>query len=106
MLDALSLTNFFLMYFILSIPVFIYYVLKLVSVRKDNKILRCVRCGHSGRMPSLLINRELSIVTLFLLVTGVIPGLILLKWASRKYLCKICGTISRHLPSSETLADY
>jgi hypothetical protein len=101
-----SLADFFMMYFLLAIPALIYAVIKMVEVRRsEGKYLRCAHCGHSGKMTSVLVNKDIGYAVFFLLLLGVLPGVAFISWGSRRYPCKRCGTVSSHLSSSESLAN-
>ncbi len=101
-----SLAEFLLMYLLLAIPALVYAVVKLVEAGKDKgKFLRCAHCGHSGRMQTVLNNKEFSAAAYSLLLLGILPGVVFISWGSRKYPCRRCGTVSGHLSSSETLAN-
>jgi hypothetical protein len=102
-----SLAEFLLMYLLLAIPALIYAVVKMWELRKDKgKYLRCAHCGHAGRMYPVLKKKDFSSAAWFLLLLGILPGVIFISWGSRRYPCRRCGTVSRHLSSSETLANY
>lgn len=102
-----TLAEFLLIYVLFAIPALIYAVVKMVEGRKDKgKYLRCDHCGHSGRMPSILRNKEIRYGACILLLLAVLPGVVFISWGSRRYSCRHCGTVSRHLPSSESLASY
>ena len=102
-----SLFSFLVMYCLLAIPALVYAILKMVDARRDQgKYLRCDHCGHSGRMKSVLANRDVAYAAFFLLLLGVIPGVVFISWFSRKYPCRRCGKVSRHLPSSASLSQH
>jgi hypothetical protein len=102
-----SLAHFLLIYLLFGVPAVLYAFIVVVETRRDKGAFRrCDYCGHTGRMTSILQNNEICYAAGFLLLVGIVPGLIFLKWASGRYPCKVCGTISRHLSSSESLSDY
>ena len=102
-----SLAHFLLIYLLFGVPAVLYAFITVVEIRRDKGAFRrCDHCGHTGRMTSILQNNEICYAAGLLLLSGIIPGLIFLKWASRRYPCKVCGTISRHLSSSESLSEY
>ena len=102
-----SLSHFLMMYLLLGIPAVICALCMVVIARRDKGAFRrCSHCGHSGRMHSILQHREFCYATGFLLLAGVFPGILFLLWANRRYACKDCGSVAKHLPSSQALSNY
>ena len=101
-----SLADLLMMYLLLAIPALVYAVAKMVEVRGNKgKYLRCDHCGHSGKMTSVLKNKDFSYAAFFLLFLGVVPGVVFISWGSKRYPCRRCGSVSKHLSSSESLAN-
>lgn len=102
-----SLVDVLMMYCLLAVPVLIYSVVRIVEVVRDKgKYLRCDHCGHAGRMTPVLANRYFRNAAGVLLCLGVLPGFIFVSWGSKRYPCRRCGTVSKHLPSSHSLSEY
>lgn len=94
-----------LMYFFLCVPLFFYAVASALRIRmSERKVRRCFTCGHIGSMEPYLQRNKLFMLTSFLLLAGLVPGLWYLSVVKNKYCCSSCGKIAGHQGVSASLA--
>jgi Zn ribbon nucleic-acid-binding protein len=90
-------------YFIVIIAiVFIVWIIA-KSAEKSYKDLgpgddrKCLACGYEGKMKTWLRNYNLpQFIAVILLICYVIPGLIFIGWAWKKYKCPQCGALDKN----------
>ena len=101
----ISYPKIFIMYFLLSIPIFYTAVSSVFEIRKRRrKVRRCFKCGHIGSMEPYLQRVKPFVLALVLLCAGLIPGLWYLRMIKKKYICGKCSKIAGHMPVSDSLA--
>lgn len=60
---------------------------------------RCLVCGYDGEMKTWLSNYNLpQFISIVLLFTFIVPGLIFIGWGWGKFKCPNCGTLAKNVP--------
>ena len=63
---------------------------------KSNR--KCLVCNYQGKMKTWLRNYNApQFITILLLCTFIVPGLIFIAWGWGKYKCPKCGTIGKNI---------
>ena len=105
LVGRISYIKFFLMYFVLCVPLFFYATSSMLDIRnRRRKVRRCFNCGHIGSMEPYLQENKTLIITFSLLCAGLLPGLWYLRRVRKKYTCSSCGRVTGHIPVSDSLA--
>jgi ribosomal protein L37AE/L43A len=63
------------------------------------EIRTCLSCGYKGAMKTWLRNYSLpQFIAIVLLICYIIPGLIFIGWAWKKYKCPQCRALDKNIP--------